>query len=224
MIIAAREGADAAMASLCATYWRPLYVYVRRQGRSIDDAQDLTQGFFSHLLEKNSLRHVDPSLGRFRSFLLASLRNFLAGEWRRQHASRRSGGALVISLEDMTRAENGIAAGGTDSQTPEQIYERHWALALLERTITRLGTEFESAGKRDIFEHLKPFLPGEHEGTPYSQVAARLGINEVTVRVAVHRMRARFQDLLRDEVARTLPDPDDSRAIMGELRYLLSVL
>jgi RNA polymerase sigma factor (sigma-70 family) len=224
VVLAAREGAEPAMASLCAAYWRPLYAYVRRQGRSVEDAQDLTQSFFSRLLEKNLLYHVDPSLGRFRSFLLASLRNFLAGEWRHQHTSKRGGSAAIVSLEDMTRAEDRFAAGRPESQTPEQVYERNWALALLERTTARLAAEFEAGGKKRVFELLRPFLTGEQESTPYSRVAAELAINEVTARVAVHRMRGRFQDLLRDEVARTLPDPDDPRAVLDELRYLLSVL
>jgi RNA polymerase sigma-70 factor (ECF subfamily) len=232
VILAARDhsgpGSAAAMASLCATYWRPLYAYVRRQGRSVEDAQDLTQSFFSHILEKGSLRHVDPSLGRFRSFLLVSIRNFLAGEWRHAHASKRGGEASIVSLEDslkeVTRAEDSLAAGGAESRTPEEIYERNWALALLEKTTARLSAEFEAAGKKRVFESLIVYLTGEHDGRPYSEVAAKLGITEVTVRVAVHRMRGRFQDLLRDEVARTLPDPDDPAAIIDELRYLLSVL
>jgi RNA polymerase sigma-70 factor (ECF subfamily) len=233
MILAARDnsgpGAEAAMASLCGTYWRPLYAYIRRQGRSVEDAQDLTQSFFTHLLEKGSLRHVDPALGRFRSFLLASLRNYLAGEWRHSHASKRGGATAMVSLqdlrlEDMTSAEDSIAAGSEDPRTPEEIYERNWALALLAKTTARLSAEFEAGGKKRIFDLLILYLTGEHEGRPYSEVAAKLGINEVTVRVAVHRMRGRFQDLLRDEVALTLPDPDDHAAIMDELRYLLSVL
>jgi RNA polymerase sigma factor (sigma-70 family) len=227
LILAARDNSgpsgEAALASLCATYWRPLYAYVRRQGRSVEDAQDLTQSFFSHILEKGSLRHVDPSRGRFRSFLLASLRNFLAGEWRHAHASRRSAAAIVC-LEDMTRAEECIAGGSAESRTPEETYERNWALALLEKTTARLRAEFEAGGKKRVFELLAPYLTGEHDGRPYSEVAAKLGITEVTVRVAVHRMRGRFQDLLRDEVARTLPHPEDHSAIMDELRFLLSVL
>jgi RNA polymerase sigma factor (sigma-70 family) len=228
MILAARDGtgpgAEAAMASLCATYWRPLYAYVRRQGRSVQDAQDLTQSFFYHLLEMDSLRHIDPSLGRFRSFLLASLKNFLVGEWRHRQASKRGGRAAIVSLEEMTRAEHTFAAAGAESRTPEQIYERNWALALLERTTARLALEFEASGKKHVFELLKPYLTGEHDNAPYSRVADQLAINEVTARVAVHRMRGRFNDLLRDEVARTLPNPEDPRAIMDELRYLLSVL
>jgi RNA polymerase sigma factor (sigma-70 family) len=212
------------MASLCATYWRPLYGYVRRQGRSVEDAQDLTQSFFSHLLEKGSLRRVDPSLGRFRSFLLAALRNFLAGEWRHTRASKRGGSAAIVSLEEMTRAEDCLAAESAESRTPEEIYERNWALALLEKTTARLSAEFEAGGKKRVFELLMVYLTGEHDGRPYSEVAAKLGITEVTVRVAVHRMRGRFQDLLRDEVSRTLPDPDNHGAITDELRYLLSVL
>jgi RNA polymerase sigma-70 factor (ECF subfamily) len=152
MILAARAGSDAAggeeaLASLCAIYWRPLYAYVRRQGRSVEDAQDLTQGFFSHLPEKGSLRHVDPSLGRFRSFLLASMRNFMAGEWRHRNAAKRGGASAIVSLdvvtpEEMARGEDSLAAGIAESRTPEQVYERNWALALLERTTARLADEF----------------------------------------------------------------------------------
>jgi RNA polymerase sigma factor (sigma-70 family) len=228
IVLAARENAgpdgQAAMASLCATYWRPLYAYVRRQGRSVEDAQDLTQSFFSHLLEKKSLRDVDPSLGRFRSFLLASFRNFLAGEWRHRNASKRGGSVAIVSLEDMTRSETFLATGSAESRTPEQVYERNWALALLESTMSRLADEFESKGKKQAFGLLAPYLTGDQESTPYSAVAAQLAVNEVTVRVAVHRMRGRFQDLLREEVARTLPDPDDPEAILNELRYLMAVL
>jgi RNA polymerase sigma-70 factor (ECF subfamily) len=228
IVLAAREGngpeGEAAMASLCATYWRPLYAYVRRQGRSIEDAQDLTQSFFSHLLEKESLRHVDPSLGRFRSFLLASFRNFLAGEWRHRNASKRGGAVAIVSLEEMTRGEARMATGSAESRTPEQVYERNWALALLENTMAHLAAEFESKNKTQVFGLLAPYLTGDQDGTSYSEVAAKLELSEVTVRVAVHRMRGRFHDLLREEVARTLPNPDDSEAILNELRYLMAVL
>jgi RNA polymerase sigma-70 factor (ECF subfamily) len=211
MILAAREragpGAEAAMASLCATYWRPLYAYVRRQGHSVEDAQDLTQSFFSMILEKDSLRCVDPSLGRFRSFLLASLRNFLAGEWRRLHALKRGGSAAIVSLEDMTRAEDCFAAGGVESRTPEQVYERNWALALLERTTSRLAAEFESGGKKRVFELLRPYLTGENDGAPYSEVAARLTIGEVTARVAVHRGVAVFRTCCATKWPEPCPNP-----------------
>jgi RNA polymerase sigma-70 factor (ECF subfamily) len=228
MVLAARGGpsdaADAAMAALCATYWRPLYSYIRRSGRPVEDAQDLTQSFFSHLLEENSLRHVDPALGKFRTFLRASLRNFMTHEWRRDQAWKRGGQAQFLSIEDMTRGEEYYAAAVSGPETPDQIFERNWALALLERAARRLEEEFAAAGKSHVFAQLKPYLEGDRDGARYSQVAAALAWSEVTVRVSVHRMRGRFRDLLQQEVARTLADPDDRGAIEEELRYLLSVL
>jgi RNA polymerase sigma factor (sigma-70 family) len=227
IVLAARDGeaprAEAAMAALCTTYWRPLYAYVRRSGHSIEDAQDLTQSFFSRLIEKDYLQHVDPSLGKFRAFLLASLKNFLANEWRREQAQKRGGDAQMLSIEDMTRAEDALAGALSLTETPERLYERNWALAVLERTTARLAEEFAAAGKARVFELLKPYLAGDRN-TPYAQSAAELGISEVTARVAVHRMRGRFRDLLQQEVARTLPDGGDARAIDEELRFLLSAL
>jgi RNA polymerase sigma factor (sigma-70 family) len=223
MVLAARNGSSpAAMQTLCATYWRPLYAFVRRSGRSVEDAQDLTQSFFFRMLEKDSLRHVDPTLGKFRAFLLASMRNFLANEWRRDQTSMRGGHLEFLSVEDLTRAEDHYAAAATG--TPEQIYERNWALALLERTTRKLADEFAAAGKAHVFTQLKPYLEGDRDAVRYSQAAASLGWSEVTVRVSVHRMRGRFRDLLRREVAATLTDPDDPVEIEAELRYLLTVL
>jgi len=228
MVLAARDSsgasADDAMQALCTTYWRPLYTFIRRSGRSVEDAQDLTQSFFSRLLEKNYLRHVDPALGKFRSFLLAALRNFMTNEWRREQTLKRGGQAAFLSTEEMTRAEDYYAAGVSGVETPEQIFERNWALAMLERAARRLEEEFLAAGKGAAFVHLKPYLEGERDAVRYSEVAAALGWSEVTVRVAVHRMRGRFRDLLWREVARTLADPDDRTAIEQELRYLLTVL
>jgi RNA polymerase sigma-70 factor (ECF subfamily) len=226
VVLAARdagpEAARAALSALCAAYWRPLYLYVRRSGRSAEDAQDLTQGFFAHLVEKESLRHVDPELGKFRAFLLASLKNFIVNERRREHAGKRGGGAALVSLEEMTRAE-AESAGADPSLTPERLYERNWALALLARATARLESEFAAAGKTRIFECLKPYLTGDRE-MRYAEAAARLAISEVTVRVAVHRMRGRFRDLLQEEVAATLADPADAGAVERELRFLLAAL
>jgi RNA polymerase sigma-70 factor (ECF subfamily) len=224
MVLAAKgDGASIAMADLCAAYWRPLYAYVRRCGRSVEDAQDLTQSFFSRVLEKDYLQHVDPALGKFRAFLLASLKNFLTNEWRRERASKRGGAAHIVSIDDMTRAEDHYAAGLAMSQTPERVYERNWALALLERTTARLAREFAAAGKSRVFDALKPYLTGDRDAR-YSQVAVELGMSEVTVRVSVHRMRGRFRDLLQLEVAQTLPGAGDSRDVEEELRYLLTAL
>jgi RNA polymerase sigma factor (sigma-70 family) len=228
LVLAARDGASsdaqAAMATLCATYWRPLYAYVRRSGRPVEDAQDLTQSFFSHLLEKNGLQHVEPARGKFRAFLLACLNNFLTNEWRREHAGKRGGFARFLSATDLSRAEEHYASELAISESPERVYERNWALALLERTMERLTEEFAAAGKSHVFEALKPRLTGDGEGAPYTEIAAALGMSEVAVRVTVHRMRGRLRHLLQREVAQTLADPTDARAIEEELRYLLSVL
>lgn len=227
VVLAAKQGgtsqAQAAMASLCAAYWRPLYAFVRRSGYSIEDAQDLTQSFFAHLLEKDSLRRVDPSLGKFRTFLLTSLRNFLTNEWRRDHASKRGGASQIVSLGDMSRAEDSCAASSATPEMPDRVYERNWALAVLERTTDRLAAEFDAAGKTAVFQALKPYLAGDRE-IPYSRAAADLELSEVAVRVSVHRMRGRFRDLLLQEVAQTLPDPADQAALEEELRYLLGAL
>jgi RNA polymerase sigma-70 factor (ECF subfamily) len=227
VVLAAKEGgsesAQAALATLCATYWRPLYAFARRSGYSVEDAQDLTQSFFSRLIEKDSLRHVDPTLGKFRAFLLTALRNFLANEWRRGQAWKRGGATQIVGIDEMTRAESTYAASQPASESPERVYERNWALALLDRTTARLAAEFAAAGKSRIFEGLKPYLAGDRN-TPYGQAAAGLGLSEVAFRVAVHRMRGRFRDLLVDEVSRTLPAPVDPAALEEELRYLLAVL
>ena len=209
---------------MCTTYWLPLYSFVRRSGRSVEDAQDLTQSFFSRLLEKDYLRHVDPALGKFRAFLLAALRNFLTNEWRREQAGKRGGQARFLSVDEMTRGEEYYAASASAFGTPEQVYERNWALRLLERATRRLEEEFQAAGKSHIFTHLKPYLEGERDAARYAQVASALHWSEVSVRVAVHRMRGRFRDLLQQEVAATLAEPGNHAAIEEELRYLLTVL
>ncbi len=223
IVLAARDAEPArareALSALCETYWRPLYLYARRCGQSPEDAQDLAQGFLAHLMEKESLRHVDPGLGRFRAFLLASLKHYMTNERRRSQAQKRGGAASTVSLEEMT----GAVAVADQSLTPEQQYERNWALALLGRATARLEAEFATAGKARIFETIKPYLTGDRE-MRYAEAAALLGISEVTVRVAVHRMRGRFRDLLQEEVARTLADPSDAGAVEQELRFLLAAL
>jgi RNA polymerase sigma-70 factor (ECF subfamily) len=229
IVLAARDhgapGAQEAMAKLCAAYWRPLYAYVRGKGRSVEDAQDLTQGFFSQLLEKDSLQHVDPAFGKFRSFMLASFKNFLTNEWRHASAAKRGGGAAkFLGLDDMTQAENLYAAAASTTLTPEEIYERNWALALLERTTARLEAEFAAAGKSRVFDSLKQYLTGDKSPGQYLKAATELGISEVSARVSVHRMRGRFRDLLLDETAQTLSGNADPDAVSEELRYLLTVL
>ena len=227
LVLAARDGeprqAQAALASLCASYWRPLYAFVRRSGYSPEDAQDLTQSFFAHLLEKHALQRVDPSFGRFRAFLLASIKNFLTNEWRRDNALKRGGGVNLVSLDDIDHAERAWTAEPLEAMTPDRVYERGWALALLGRAAARLEAEFLAAGKSHIFGRLKPYLTGDGSAS-YTEVAAALEMNEVTVRVSVHRMRGRFRDLLREEIGQTLADPGDTDAIDEELRFLLTAL
>ncbi len=217
------EGATA-LAALCRAYWRPLYTYVRSRGYSTEDAQDLTQSYFSRLLEKGYLSQVDAERGKFRSFLLASLKNFLANEWDRKIAQKRGGQVQFLSLEEMDGAERYFIAPLSDSPTPEKAYERSWALTLLEHVTGQLRTEFAEAGKCDVFEQFKIFLTGDAGDLKYSKVASTLGMSEVAVRVAVHRLRGRFRDLLRAEIAQTLAHPEDPGAIEEEIRYLMNVL
>lgn len=210
-----------ALARLCELYWRPLYAYVRRWGYDADEAQDLTQEFFSRLLEKHYLRAADPARGRFRSFLLASLKHFLSNERDRAAAVKRGGRATVLPLEFET-AEGWYVREPPDDETPERVYERRWALTLLERTLERLRREFEAAGKGAMFSRLEGHLTGEQETAPYAQLAAELGTSEGAVKVAVHRLRRRFGALLREEIAETVSEPaevdDEIRQLFRSLR------
>jgi RNA polymerase sigma-70 factor (ECF subfamily) len=228
MVVAAQnqsttEGA-AALAALCRVYWRPLYAYVRRRGHAPEDAQDLTQGYFSRLLEKDYLSQADIQRGKFRSFLLASLKNFLANEWDRNTAQKRGGRIAFLSLEEMNGAEKHFLISSRDSLTPEKAYERSWVLTLLGRVTEQLRLEFFEAGKSNVFEQFKTFLTGDAGDETYSKIAATLGMSEVAARVAAHRLRGRFRDLLRAEIAQTLDHPEDPDAVEEEIRYLMSVL
>lgn len=214
--------AEQALATLCDAYWPPIYAYLRRRGYSGPEAEDLTQGFFVRLLEKNYLQDANPERGKFRSFLLASLKHFLANEWDRAQARKRGGQFQSISLEEITSQENRLPL---DPQilTPEEQFERQWALTALNRVIARLGDEYKDGGKARLFDHLKDFLIGT-DGLPYQQVAVSLKMSEGAVKTAVHRLRGRFRKLLRAEIAETLPHPDNQIEIDGEIRYLLKAL
>jgi RNA polymerase sigma-70 factor (ECF subfamily) len=219
MVLAASGGSREELAELCSGYWAPLYAYLRRRGYSVEDAQDLTQGYFSRLLEKGFLAQADAERGRFRSFLLASLKNFVANEWHREHAQKRGGEARAVNLEDTGRAEM-LYAAATDL-TPERLYERNWALTVLERVTGALAAEFAAAQKQAVFDGLKQFLTGDAGELKYSQAAAALGMSEGAARVAVYRMRGRFRDLLRAEIGRTV---EDEGAVDEELRFLMGAL
>lgn len=217
--------AQDALEKLCRTYWYPLYAYVRRRGYSPPDAEDLTQEFFAWLLERKWLGKADPQRGRFRSFLLTSISNFLANEWDKARTQKRGGGR-VISLE-RDEAENRYTwqplsySVPESSFTPEQSFEWRWALTLLDQVMGRLSAEFEQEGKKELFEALKPCLLGESTGQPYAALAAKLGMTEGSVKVTVHRLRQRYRQLLREEIASTVAAPDE---VEEELRYLFSVL
>ena len=211
--------AEEALEKLCRSYWYPLYAYVRRRGYAAEDAQDLTQAFFARLLEKDSLKNITRSGGKFRSFLLTALNHFLADEWKKDHAQKRGAGR-VISL-DAAEAEHLFEAEPADLATPEKLYERNWALTLLDTVFRRLRNEYEAAGKAALFAQLKFCLAGERSATPYADLAKKLGLPENTLKTLVHRLRARYREVLREEVSQTVSTTGE---VEEELRCLFRAL
>ena len=211
---------SAALATLCENYWYPLYAYARRRGHQADEAQEFTQAFFARLLEKNDLAAADPGRGRFRSFLLTSLKHFLANEWDRARAQKRGGGRSVLWI-DFGTAEERYRAEPSHDLTPEKVFERRWALVLLENVLARLHAESAQAGKANSFDRLKGFLTGEQSGVTYGQLAVELNTSEGALKVAVHRLRRRYRELLRAEIEETVADPDE---IDQEIRDLFTAL
>ena len=209
----------AALEAICHAYWYPLYAYVRRCGQSPHDAQDLTQGFFCLLLEKNWLDSVDREKGKLRTFLIVALKKFMSKEWRRASAQRRGGGQAQVQF-DTAFAESRYAA---DSQAlaPDEIFDQQWALTLLDLTVNRLRAEFTAAGKPGHFEALKGSLQSGHGAVDYAELAKRLDGNEGAARVAVHRLRKRFREIYREEILQTLADGADADA---ELQHLAAAL
>jgi RNA polymerase sigma factor (sigma-70 family) len=211
---------DQALAELCRTYWYPLYAYVRRQGHSREDAEDLVQSFFARFLEKNYLDGVSSERGKFRAFLLACLKHFLANEWDKATRQKRGGTALRISL-DWQNANQRYQLEPQDVASPDRLYDREWAQALLERVLARLKQEYTAAGKGDLFDHAKNSLMGTGEGAPHVEAAVELGLDAGALRVSVHRLRKRYRDTLKEEIAQTLSDP---AAVQEELRSLKEAL
>lgn len=209
-----------ALEKLCRTYWYPLYAFVRRQGQAPSDAQDLTQEFFARLLQKDYLQAAARDKGRFRTFLLVAMKRFLANEWDKVRAQKRGGGKIHLSL-DTEMAEQRYSIEPTEGVNPDKVFERRWALTLLERTMTRLREEFIGAGESQEFERLKSFLTASHHGISYADIARDLEMNEGAARVAVHRLRKRYREIFRDEIARTVSSPQE---IDAEVQYLMSVL
>ena len=210
----------AALETLCAGTWYPLYAFVRRHGHGADDARDLVQGFFASFLEKVDLGSLDPAGGRFRSFLLASIRNWMADEHRRASAQKRGGGASPIPI-DFDGADERYRIDPGAELSPERLFERQWAIALLDLALARVEAEYASSGKRDLFEALKPALQGRSADAPLAEIAARIDSTEGAVKVAVHRLRKRFREALRAEIAETVATEEQ---IEEEIRDLFRAL
>ena len=208
--------ADLALEELCRTYWYPLYAYVRRQCQSREDAEDLTQAFFAKLLEKNYLAGLSSNQGRFRAFLLAALKHFLANEWDRANRQKRGGGVPLLSL-DYQAADTRYTIDPADQLSPDKLYDRAWAVTLLERVVERLRAESTAAGRTGQFEQLKFFLTVGTDQIPHAEAAAALLMSEGAVRVAVHRLRRRYRELLQQEIAQTVADPAQAAEEMHTL-------
>ena len=214
------SAARAALATLCEAYWYPLYAYVRRRGIDADDARDLTQGFLTSLLERRDFEHLRPERGRFRAFLLASLQHFLANDAARRRTQKRGGGIILLPLA-FDEAEGRYRIEPADPTTPETLYERRWALTVIDRVLAHLRQEWEADGRAAEFDELKACLLQSAPAGGYAAIAARLGTSEGAVKTAVHRLRRKFQAALREDIAETVSDPAD---VDDEIRYLVRAL
>ena len=212
--------AQAAIEKLCGTYWYPLYAYARRSGYGVEDAQDLTQKFFVRVLAGQWLARADQSKGRFRTFLLTAMKRFLANEWDKARALKRGGGHRNLPIQ-LDSAETRYGVEPADTRTPEQAFEHRWAVALLSAVVKQLEDEFQHRGQGPLFARLKPCLVGAGEAQPYGELATTLGMEEGAVKVAVHRLRLRYRELLRAEIANTVANPEE---VDAEMRHLFNVL
>jgi RNA polymerase sigma factor (sigma-70 family) len=214
------ERARAALAKLCRTYWFPLYAYVRRRGHPPHDAQDFTQEFFARLLERQSLAQADPEGGRFRSFILTAMKNFLAGEWQKTQAQKRGGGIEMLSL-DLAAAEHRFELEPADAASPDKLFDRQWALALLDKVLQQLEDDYANEGRAALFAACKAPLTGARAAQPYAALADQLGLSEGAVKVTVHRLRKRYRALLQEEINQTVASPEEADL---EMRHLLQCL
>lgn len=210
-------GATAALERLCRTYWYPVYAYVRRKGRAAAEAEDLTQEFFSRLLGRGFPAGIHREGGKFRSYVLRALDHFLVNEWRRGAAAKRGGGATTFSLDGI-EAEARYAIEPKDDATPESLYDRRWAGMVLDTVRARLRDEYTRQGKGALFDALEPALAGGEPSVPHAELMARLGLKASALKMAVHRLRKRYGDLLRDEIAQTVATPDE---VDDEIRHLI---
>jgi RNA polymerase sigma factor (sigma-70 family) len=220
VVLKAGQGAEEALVKLCRIYWAPLYTYSRRRGHAVHEAQDLTQEFFAHVLKNHGFAAVAPSKGRFRSFLLVSLKHFLDNEWHKKRTLKRGGGQHFVSWEELQPCDRETAEL-SDESTPEKMFDRQWALTLLERVMKRLEKEYIAARKGELFEKLKDYLTGDSGGKPYQEIAAELNMTEGAIKVSVHRLRRRFGELVRGQIERTVANADE---IDDEIRELFAAL
>ena len=209
-----------ALNTLCQAYWHPVYAFIRRNGYDPDQAQDLTQSFFTRMVEKNGLNDADPARGRFRSFLLTAVKNFLANEWDRARTIKRGGGQVTVSL-DVVKAERWYVPSVLDEETPEVLFERRWALSVLEHVMLRLRADFAAARESDLFENISVFLSQDSSDVHYAELAGQLGMRPGTLRTRVYRMREKYRQLLREEIRETVSAEDE---IDEEIRFLVSRL
>ena len=214
-----QEKAHQALEKLCAAYWYPLYVFVRRKGYEAAESEDLTQEFFARLLQRNDLAEVSPERGRFRSFLLASFKHLLANEYHRQQTEKRGGLATLVSLE-REAPEARYRLEPADPVTPEILFERRWALTVLERAVERVREEYAVSEKADLFEELKEFLSNQ-KSLPHAAIASKYGISVGAVGVTIHRLRKRYAEVLREEISHTVSTPED---IEAEIRHLIAAV
>jgi hypothetical protein len=221
-LVAAASGGGSpdALEELCRLYWFPIYAVIRKSGKSGEDAKDLAQGFFAMLLERRTLNLADDSRGRFRSFLLTTLKRYLANEWHREHAAKRGGGKDLVPL-DAELAERLYAREGEQARTPDELFDRRWALAMLDSAMARLEAEYQAAGRPEEFSRLMPTLTAGRGETDYAALARESGGTEGAARVAVHRLRKRFRAMVREEVARTVASDDEVDEEMAALMAAL---
>ncbi len=212
---------SAALAELCQTYWYPLYVYVRRSGHNRDDAADLTQDFFAHLLDKDRITQVDRDKGKFRSFLLASMKHFLANEWDKARAEKRGGGRVPVSIDHIA-ADTAYRRQPIDETTAERAFERRWALTLLDRIFGKLRQEYVASDRRELFDQIKGTITSRDVAGSYREIATNLGMSEGAVKVAVHRLRNRYRELLVHEVSQTISSAEQVDDEIAELFKAIS--
>jgi RNA polymerase sigma-70 factor (ECF subfamily) len=216
----ATAGSRAALSELCELYWRPVYAFARRQGFDVHEAEDMTQAFFARLLEKHVVQAADPQRGRFRSFLLASFKHFIANERDRARAQKRGSGQVIVGL-DVESAEARYSSEPVDTLTPEALFERQWALSVLDRVLAALRDECVKAGKATVFDAVRDLLAGDRNPGGYAALAGSLGTTEGALKVHVHRLRRRYRELLRAEIEGTVSDTSE---VDDEIGYLMAVV